>query len=174
MMGNLIQTIRQKIQKLYHEQIRILRIHVQVVPTVAPFVLIVPDQIDKVQIQTEIKIKTKETQTTTIGTITIRTIDTKLVAINKTTDKITIAIHQTSNKTEITQTNNHIGIVTEQTTSIGIFKHVLIAEDWDICLANVEHQDKIKTIGNKTRMLTKIRKNTSKTATQIPPSNKIL
>ena len=96
------------------------------------------------------------------------------MAINKTTDIITIAIHQTSNKTELTQNNNHVGIATEQITSPGIVKHVLIAEDWDICLANVEHRDKITTIGNKTRMITKTRKSTVKTATQIPHSNKIL
>ena len=101
------------------------------------------------QIQTKTKIKTTEIQTTTIDTITTRTIDTITVVINKTTDIITIAIHQTSNKTEITQTNNHVGIVTEQITSPEIVKHVLIAEDWDICLANVEHRDKIKTIGTK-------------------------
>ena len=122
------------------------------------------------QIQT--KTKTTEIQTTTIDTITFRTIDTITVAINKTTGIITIAIHQTSNKTELTQTNNHVGIVTEQITSPGIVKHVLIAEDWDTCLANVEHHDRIKTIDNKIRML--IHEITIKTATQIPLSNKII
>ena len=39
---------------------------------------------------------------------------------------------------------------------------------------NVEHHDKIKIIGNKIRMLTKTREISIKTATQIPPSNKIL
>ena len=84
------------------------------------------------------------------------------------------SIHQTSNKTEITQTNNHVGIVTEQITSPGIAKHFLIVEDWDICLANAEHHDKIKAIGNKSRMLTEIHKITIKTATQVPHSSKIL
>ena len=127
------------------------------------------------QIQTKTKIKTTEIQTTTtIDTITIKTADTITVAINKTTDIITIAIHQNSNKTETTQINNHVGIVTEQITSPGIFKLVLISEDWDTCLANVEHHDKIRTIGNKIRILTKTCEITIKTATQIPTSNKIL
>ena len=141
---------------------------------VVPFVLIVPDQTDKVQIQTKIKIKEIQTTIATDTTLIIKTIDTITVAINKTTDIITIAIHQTSKKTEITQTNNHVGLALEQITSRGIVKRVLIADDWDICLANVEHRDRIRTIGNKTRMLTKTRKTTAKTATQIPPSNKIL
>ena len=126
------------------------------------------------QIQTKIKIIEIQTTIATDTTIIIKTIDTITVAINKTTDLITIAIHQTSKKTEITQINNHVGIVTEQITSPGIVKQVLIAEDWDICLANVEHRDKIRTIGNKTRMLAKIHEITIKTATQILPSNKIL
>ena len=86
------------------------------------------------------------------------------MAINKTTDIITIAIHQTSNKTEPTQINNHVGIVTEQITSPGIVKHVLISEDWDICVAIVEHQDEIRIIGNKIRTITKIHEITIKTA----------
>ena len=90
-------------------------------------------------------------------TITIRAIDTTAVAISKITDITTIAIQQINNKTEITQLNNHVGIVTEQITSPGIVKLVLIAEDWDICLASLEHHDKIKTIGNKIRMLSKTR-----------------
>ena len=96
------------------------------------------------------------------------------MAISKTTDITTIAVHQTSNITELTQTNNHVGIVTEQITSPGIVKHVLTAENWDTYLANAEHHDKTKTIGNKIRMLTKIHEITIKTATQIPLSNKIL
>ena len=165
-----------KFKKLHLRQFKTLRVHVQIVPTLVPFVLIVPDQIVKVQIQTKIKIKTTETQTptTTIDTTTMRTIDTITVAINETTDIITIAIHQTSNKTEITQTNNHVGIVTEQITSPGIVKHVLISEDWDICLANVERRDKIRTIGNRTRLLNKTRKYIIRTATKISPSNKTL
>ena len=81
---------------------------------------------------------------------------------------------KTSNKTEITQTNNHVDIVIEQITSPGIVKLVLTANDWDICLAKVEHRDKIKTIGNKIRMLARTREITIKTATQILRSNKIL
>ena len=100
--------------------------------------------------------------------------DITTVAISKTTDTITIAIHQTSNQTEITQINNHVGIVTEQIINPGTVKIVLIAEDWDICLANVEHQDKIRTIGNRIRVLTEIREISTKIATQIPPSNKIV
>ena len=143
-------------------------------PTVVPFVLIVPDQIVKVQIRTKTKINSTDTQTTTIDIITIRTIDTTTVAVNKTIDTTTIAIHQTGNKPEITQTNNHAGIVTEQITNPGIVKLVLIAEDCDTYLVNVEHHDRIKTIGNKIRMLTKILETTIKTATQILLSNKIL
>ena len=139
-----------KFKKLYHKQLQIRRLHVQVVSTVVPFVLIVPDQIDKVQ--TETKTNNTETQTITRDTITIRTIDTIIVAINKTTDITTVALHQASNKTETTQTNNHVDIVTEKVNSRGIVKLVLIAEEWDICLANVEHHDKIRTIGNKIRM----------------------
>ena len=126
------------------------------------------------QLQTKTKIKTTETEITTIDTKTIKTIDIITVAISKTTDITTIAKHQTSNKTEITQFNNHVGIATQQITSRGIVRLVLIAEDWDTCLVNVEHQDSIKTIGNKIRMLTKIHETTIKTATQIPLSNKIL
>ena len=83
-------------------------------------------------------------------------------------------MHQISNRTETTQTNNQVDIVTERITSPEIVKPVLIAEDWDIFLANVEHHDKIRTIGNKIRMLTKIRENLTKIATQIPLSNKTL
>ena len=96
------------------------------------------------------------------------------MAISKTTYIKTIAVPQTSNKTESTQTNSHVDIVTEQITSPGIVKHVLTTEDWDICLENVELHDKIKTIGNKIRMLIKTREITIKTATQIPLSNKTL
>ena len=126
--------------------------------------------------QVQIKIQIIEIKTTiaTDTTITIKTIDTTTVAINKTTDIATIAIHQISNKTEITQTNNHAGIVTGQITNPGVVKFVLIAEHWDTCLANAEHLDKIKTIGSKIRMLTKIHETTIKTATQIPLGNKIL
>ena len=102
---------------------------------------------DKVQIQSTIK--TTEVQTTTIDTKTNKIIDTIIVAISKTTDTTIIALHQTSNKTETTQTNKHVDIVTEQITSPGIVKPVLIAEDRDICLGNVEHHDKIKTTGEK-------------------------
>ena len=136
--------------------------------------MIVPDQIDKVQVQIKIQIIEIQTTIATDTTITIKTIDTTTVAINKTTDITTIAIHQISNKTETTPTNNHAGIVTEQITNPGIVDRVLIAEDWDICLANAEHLDKIKTIGCKIRMLTKIHETTIKTATQILLSNKIL
>ena len=100
--------------------------------------------------------------------------DITTVANSKTTDTITIAIQQTSNQTEITQINNHVGIVTEQIINPGIVKLVLIAEDWDICLANAEHHDKIRTIGNRIRVLTKIREISTKIATQTPPSNKKL
>ena len=71
------------------------------------------------------------------------------MAISKPTDTTIIAIHQISNKSEITQIDNHVDTVTEQITSPGIVRPVLIAEDWDICLASVEHHDKIRTIGNK-------------------------
>ena len=71
------------------------------------------------------------------------------MAISKTTDTTTIALRQSDNKTETTQINNHADIVTEQITNPGIVQPVLIAEDWDICLANAEHHDKINTIGNK-------------------------
>ena len=137
---------------------------------VVPFVLIVPDQIDSSQVQT----KTKIIEIQTKDEITIKTIDTKTVAISKTTDITIIEVHQTSNKTETKQTNNHVDIVTEQITSAGIVKPVLIAEDWDICLAKVEHHDKIRTTGKKIRLLTKARKITIQTATQIPLSNKKL
>ena len=107
-------------------------------------------------------------------TILIKPTDTTAVAISKTTDITIIAIQQISNKTEITQINNHADIITEQIINLGVVKHVLIAEKWDICLAKVEHRDIIKTIGSKIRKLTKIHEITIKTATQIPPSNKIL
>ena len=143
-------------------------------PTVAPFVLKVQDQTDKVQIQTKIKIIEIQTTIAPDTTITINIIDTTAVAISKTTDTTIIAIQQIINKTETTQINNNVGIVTEQITSPGIVKHVLIAEHRDICLANAEHPDKIRTIGNKTQMLSKSLENTIKTATQITPSNEIL
>ena len=143
-------------------------------PTVTPFVLIVTDQIDKVQVQNKIKIIGIQTTIATDTTVTIRTIDTITVAINKITDITTIAIHQISNKTETTQINNHVDTVTELTTSPGIVNHVLIAEDWDTCLVNVEHHDRIKPKGNKIRMITKTREITIKTATQNPSSNRIL
>ena len=58
--------------------------------------------------------------------------------MQKTTDTTSIEIHQTSNETETTKTNNHVDIVTEQIINPEIVKPVLTAEDWDICLANVE------------------------------------
>ena len=136
-----------KFKKLYLKQIQTLQIHVQVVPTVVPFVLIVPDQINKVRKQ--IKTKILRTQTTTKNILTTKTLDTKLVVISKATDIKIIAVHQTSNKTETTQTNNQEVIVTKQITSTGIVKPVLITEDCAKCLANVEHHDRIRTIGNK-------------------------
>ena len=75
---------------------------------------------------------------------------------------------------EIPQINNHADIVSKQITSPGIVKHVSIAEDWDTCLANVEHRDKIRTISDKTRMLIRTRETTIKTAMQTSFSNKIL
>ena len=123
------------------------------------------------QIQTKTIIT--ENQTTTIDTITIKTIDTIKVAIIKTTDITKNAVHQTSIKTETTQTDNQVDIVTEQITSPGIVKLVLTAEDWDMYLANVEHHDKIRTIGNKIRMVTKTREIRTTAATQIPFSNKL-
>ena len=170
MMGTLTKQFAKRIKKLYHKQIKILRVHIQAVPTVIPFVSIDPDQIGNVQIQN----KTTETQTTTIDTIIMKTIDTIIVAISKTTDLTTTAVPQTSNKTETTQTNNQVDIVTEQITSAVIVKHILIAENRDRCLANVEHHNKIRTIGRKTRMLTKTCETTFKTAMQLPLSNKIL
>ena len=177
MMGTLIQTIRQEIQKALPQTNpnssnsrsnntdgRSVRFNIS-------------DQIDQVQIQAKTKTKTTETQTSTIDTITIRSTDTRTVEINKTTDLIRIAILETSNKTEITQTNNHAGLATEQITSPEIVKLVLTADDWDKCLANAEHHDKIKTTDNKTQTRTKTIKTYEiiiKTATQIPFSNKIL
>ena len=171
MMGTLIQTIRQEIQKAL-PQTNQNSSHSRSSITDGRFNSPGPN---RQSANTKQKQKT-EIQTTiaTDTTITIKTKDMLTVAISKTTDKRTIAIHQTSNKTEIKQTNNHVGIVTEQNISPEIVKHVLTAEDWDICLANAGHHYRIKTIGNKFRMLTKTREITIKTATQIPPSNKIL
>ena len=126
------------------------------------------------QIQTKTQIIEIETTIAPGTTIIIKTIDTTAVAISKTTDTTIIAIQQTSNKTETTQINKHVDIVTERITNPEIVKHALIAEGRDTCLANVEHHDKIKTIGIKIRMTTKTRKIINKTATQIPLSNKIL
>ena len=136
--------------------------------------MIIPDQTDKVQIQRKIKIKEIQTTMATDTTITIKTTDTTTMAISKTTDPIIFAIHQINNKTEINQIHHNVDIVTEQITNLGTFRPVLIAEDWDICLAIVEHHNRIRTIGNKIRMLTKIHEITIKTATQFPLSNKIL
>ena len=96
------------------------------------------------------------------------------MAISKITDTTIIAIHQISNKTETTQVNNHVDTATEQITSPEIVKLASTAEDWGICLGNVEYHHKIKIIGNKIRMLTRTREISIKTATQIPPINKIL
>ena len=74
-------------------------------------------------------------------------------------------MHQTSKKTETTQTNKHLDIVTEQITSLWIVKQVSIAEDWDISLVIVKHHYKIRTTGNKIRMLTKTRDTKTKSAT---------
>ena len=75
---------------------------------------------------------------------------------------------------ETTPTSNRVDIVTEQIISPMIVKPVLSAEDWDICLANVEYHEKIITIGNKIRTITKSCQITIKTTTQFPHSNKIL
>ena len=120
------------------------------------------------------KVKITENRTTTVDITSIKTIEATIVAISKTTDITTIAMHQTNNKTETTRTNQHLDIVTEQIISPRTVKPVLTAQDWDIRLANVEHHGKIKTIGNKIRMSTKTRIITNKIATQIPLSNKIL
>ena len=96
------------------------------------------------------------------------------MAISKTTDTTIIAEHQINNKTEITQTNNLADIVTEQIINPGIGKLVLIADDLNIYLAQAEHHDKIKTIDNKNRMLTKTRKISIKTVTQVLPRKKRL
>ena len=106
--------------------------------------------------QTKTKIIAIQTTIATDTTVTTKTTDTTTVANRKTTDTTKTAIHQINNKAEITQTNNHADIVTEQIINPGIVKRVLIAEDWDTCHAKVEHLDKIKTIGNKFPMLTKI------------------
>ena len=143
MMGTLIQTIRQKIQKALPQTNQNSSNSRSSSTDGCSVRLIVPDQIDKVQKQTRKKVKTTETQTTTIDTIT--------VAINKTTDIKTIAIQPINNKTEITQINNHVDIATEQIINPGIVKPASIAEDWDTCLANAEHHDKTKTIGSKVR-----------------------
>ena len=100
LMGILIQTIQQEFQKVSPKQVKTLQVHVQVEPTVALFVYIVPDQIDKVQLKT--KIKNSKIQITTTDTITIKTVDTTIVAINKTTSIIAIAPHQIGNNTKIT------------------------------------------------------------------------
>ena len=58
MIGTLINTNRQtKFKKLYLKQVKTLRIHVQVVPTVVSFVSKVPHQINKMQIQTKTKMQ---------------------------------------------------------------------------------------------------------------------
>ena len=110
-----------------------------------------------------------EIQTTiaTDTTITIKTKDRTAVAISKTTDTTPIAKHQTSKEMEKTQTNNHADTVTEVINRSWIVKPVLIAENWDTCLANLEHHGKIQTIGYKIRMLTRTREITTKTATQL-------
>ena len=99
--------------------------------------------------------------------------ETTTVAINKTTDTTTMPVHQIYNKTETTQMNNHVDIVTEQITGPEIVKPFLTAEDSDTCLANVEQHDRIKAMCIKIRMLTKTGKITTNTATQVL-SNKIL
>ena len=77
-----------------------------------------------------IGINREKTTIATDTTLVFKTKDTLTVAINKTTDIITIVTHQTSNKTEITRTNNHVGIIaTEQIASPEIVKPVLTAED---------------------------------------------
>ena len=95
----------------------------------------------------------------------------------KTTDttKTTVAIHQTINKTEILQTNNHVEIVTEQITNTEIVKFVSNAEEWDTSLAHAEHHDSIRTMGNKIRTPTKfIGSIKITTRTAILHSNKML
>ena len=126
MVETLIQTIRQEIQKALPKQVKTLRIHVQVVQTV---VLTVPEQPDKVQFQIKIKIIEIQTTIATDTTFLIRTIDTTTVAFSETTDTTIIAIHQINNKTEITQTNNNVDLVTERIINPGIVRPVLLAED---------------------------------------------
>ena len=94
------------------------------------------------------------------------------MAILKTTDRTTIELHQTNNKREATQTNNHVDIVTEQITSRGIVRPVSISEYWDICLANVEHHDRIRNIGNKIQTLTKLPKLQSRPQRKFPSATK--
>ena len=128
MMGTLIKNNSTRNSKNYHKQIKTLRIHVQIVPTVVPFILIFPDQIDKAQINQN-QVQNYRNSNNNNYTITVRTINTKTVAISKTTGIITSATHQTSDKTEVTQTNNHADIVTKQITSPRIVEHVLFVEN---------------------------------------------
>ena len=165
MMGTLIQTNPYEIQKVLPRTSRKSSSSGSSSTDGHSIVLTGPDQIHKVQIQT--KFKTTAIQTTTIDTITMKTIDTPTVQISKTADITTTSIHQTINKTETTQTKNYVDIVIERITNPGMVKPVLIAEDLDICLANVEHHDKIRSIGNKIPILTKTGEVITKTATQI-------
>ena len=127
----------------------------------------------------QIKIKTtesKQLQTTlTTDTRTIKLIGKTIVAISKKTDITTMAIQQTSNKTETTQTNTHVDILTEQITSPGVVKPVLTAEVWDTCLANVEHHNRIRIVAE-IQTQTKTIKTcgiTTATTTLTPHSNEI-
>ena len=170
----MIKTVRQKIQKAYRKQVKTIPIHILREPTVLLFVLVAPDQTDKVQIQTKTKIT--EIQIITLVDKTIKTVDTKRVAIYKTTDTTTTAKHQTSNKNETTQDNNRVEIVREQTINREVVRLVLTPVVWDICPANTEYQYRIRTIDKKIRKLNKAirtRDNKIKTATQIPHSKKV-
>ena len=76
----------------------------------------------------------------------------------------------------ITQINNHADFVIEQITNPAIFKLVSTAEDWDTCLANVEHHNRIRVLAEIQTPIKTIRTCgiTTKTTALTPHSNKIL
>ena len=102
MMGTLIKTIRQEIQKAL-PQTSINSSNSRSTTTDGRFVRLNTQGTKRQSAKTKTKIK--GIQTITKDTITIETIDTATVAIHKTAAITTIAIHQTSNKTETTQAN---------------------------------------------------------------------
>ena len=173
MMRTLVQTNRHEFKKSFPQTIPTLRIHVRIVPTVVPFVLIFPDQIEKMQIQTKTKIIQIQTPITT---------DKNNCPNNRYNNSGNQQNNRyNSNRNTPNQQQNKNNRNQQPCSPCNRTNHQ--SRDYQVCFncgrlghmsRNEERHDKINTIGNKIRILTKTIRITTKTAKKTPHSNKLL